>query len=562
VTAPREIVVVAAVAALLYLPGLASIPFYTRGEPREALVAREMVRTGEWLVPARPEGKLTRKPPLYYWAAAAALARLPDRPELALRLPSAALGTAAVVATWATARRLYGPLAGLPAALVLAVAFEWVRAATSARVDMALAAALTAVLVSWALAIAGASRRWLLVTVTGAALGTLAKGPVALVLAAATAAAALAVRREREVIRRLRPLPVLATAAALAGAWYAVAFLRQGSAFLDVVARENWLRFLDTKAGDTGHAHTLGYLVGLGLVGLLPWTPLLPLALAPLQSRPRAPATTLLACWISVVFVFFSLASAKRSVYLLPLYPALAILVGAGVAAPPAGRTAAAARAAAQLYAPGLALLAGAAAAVLLGLDPSAPLARVMHADDAAGLPVVVAALRAARGPLLGLALATTAGAVVAFRAASRPEVAWRRIALVVGALAVAWTAAFGAVVHPAIAEWQSLRRFLAGVDALVPADATLVLRNAPEPGLRFYAPRPLRRLAPGEKPAGYLLLWDNERGEIADRPGRLVTVLATSDVVRGRRGRLSLLAVSDSEPATNAPLRRGSSRP
>ncbi|HZP40090.1 MAG TPA: glycosyltransferase family 39 protein [Candidatus Binatia bacterium] len=561
-TAPREIVVVAAVAALLYLPGLASIPFYTRGEPREALVAREMVRTGEWLVPARPEGKLTRKPPLYYWAAAAALARLPDRPELALRLPSAALGTAAVVATWATARRLYGPLAGLPAALVLAVAFEWVRAATSARVDMALAAALTAVLVSWALAIAGASRRWLLVTVTGAALGTLAKGPVALVLAAATAAAALAVRREREVIRRLRPLPVLATAAALAGAWYAVAFLRQGSAFLDVVARENWLRFLDTKAGDTGHAHTLGYLVGLGLVGLLPWTPLLPLALAPLQSRPRAPATTLLACWISVVFVFFSLASAKRSVYLLPLYPALAILVGAGVAAPPAGRTAAAARAAAQLYAPGLALLAGAAAAVLLGLDPSAPLARVMHADDAAGLPVVVAALRAARGPLLGLALATTAGAVVAFRAASRPEVAWRRIALVVGALAVAWTAAFGAVVHPAIAEWQSLRRFLAGVDALVPADATLVLRNAPEPGLRFYAPRPLRRLAPGEKPAGYLLLWDNERGEIADRPGRLVTVLATSDVVRGRRGRLSLLAVSDSEPATNAPLRRGSSRP
>src|SRR5581483_541083 len=237
-------------------------------------------------------------------------------------------------------------------------------------------------------------------------------------------------------------------------------------------------------------------------------------------------------------------------------------LVGAGVAAPPAGRTAAAARAAAQLYAPGLALLAGAAAAVLLELDPSAPLARVMHADDAAGLPVVVAALRAARGPLLGLALATTAGAVVAFRAASRPEVAWRRIALVVGALAVAWTAAFGAVVHPAIAEWQSLRRFLAGVDALVPADATLVLRNAPEPGLRFYAPRPLRRLAPGEKPAGYLLLWDNERGEIADRPGRLVTVLATSDVVRGRRGRLSLLAVSDSEPATNAPLRRGSSRP
>ena len=48
---------------LLFFTGLGDVPFYTRGEPREALVAREMLRTGEWLVPARPDGELTRKPP-------------------------------------------------------------------------------------------------------------------------------------------------------------------------------------------------------------------------------------------------------------------------------------------------------------------------------------------------------------------------------------------------------------------------------------------------------------------------------------------------------------------
>src|SRR5207302_10916662 len=84
----------------------------------------------------------------------------------------------------------------------------------------------------------------------------------------------------------------------------------------------------------TGHAHAAGYLVPLGLVGLLPWTPLLPLALVPLRDRRAAAA--LAAAWVATGVVFFSLAAAKRSVYLLPLHPAVALLLGAGVAAPPA----------------------------------------------------------------------------------------------------------------------------------------------------------------------------------------------------------------------------------
>jgi len=120
--AAREAVLVAAGCLALYLAGAADVPFYTRGEPREGLVVREMLRSGAWLVPARPEGELARKPPLYYWAAAGALGVLPERPELALRLPSAVLGTAAVLGTWATARAVWGAAAGLPAALVLATA--------------------------------------------------------------------------------------------------------------------------------------------------------------------------------------------------------------------------------------------------------------------------------------------------------------------------------------------------------------------------------------------------------------------------------------------------------
>src|SRR5262249_1907845 len=119
-----------------------------------------------------------------------------------------------------------------------------------------------------------------------------------------------------------------------------------GHAFGDVVAREQWLRLVDPGDAAVGHAHGPGYLVPLGLVGFLPWTPLLPLVLAPLFERERRPGVALAGGWIASGFVFFSIAAAKRSVYLLPLHPALALLAGAAdPAPPPRGRPRRAARA-------------------------------------------------------------------------------------------------------------------------------------------------------------------------------------------------------------------------
>src|SRR5206468_10874605 len=69
-SAGREVFLLIALSAALYLTGAGSIPFYTRGEPREGLVVQEMLRTGAWLVPMRPDGEPARKPPLYYWSAA------------------------------------------------------------------------------------------------------------------------------------------------------------------------------------------------------------------------------------------------------------------------------------------------------------------------------------------------------------------------------------------------------------------------------------------------------------------------------------------------------------
>src|SRR5262249_58343371 len=82
----------------------------------------------------------------------------PDRPEFAVRLPSALLGTAGVLVTWAAVQTSFGGGVALLAALVLATTFEWTRAATVGRVDMALAAGLTVVLGAWLVALADERR--------------------------------------------------------------------------------------------------------------------------------------------------------------------------------------------------------------------------------------------------------------------------------------------------------------------------------------------------------------------------------------------------------------------
>lgn len=544
-TSRRELLLVLLVCLAGYGTGLGDVGFYTRGEPREGLVVREMLRSGSWAVPRRPEGEVARKPPLYYWLAAPIVAALPDRQELALRLPSAILATAAVVGTWAGARMAAGAAAGLPAALVLATTFEWTRAATSARVDMSLAAPLALVLIAWLALLTGGSRRWLVVAAAGASLATLAKGPVGLALPVLAAAAYAGWERDRTVLRRLGVVPIVAVAGLAAGAWYLLAFAEQGRAFLDVVLKENVVRFIDTDDARTGHAHGMLYLPIVGLVGLLPWVPLLPLGV---PERRASPAVKLAAVWALVVVVFFSLANAKRSVYLLPAFPAFAIAVGAGVGA--GGRPLA--RRLAATYLPAFVVVAAIAIAFAAGLDPGIAFTRWLKPDDAHGASVVAAAAARNASIFAALGLATLTGALLIERA--RRNAAWSELVLAVAMLMCAWTAAFDAVIHPAIARTRSLRDFMTTVDRLVPRDATLATSFPVDPGLRFHAPRPLERFTSAADAPRWALLWQDEWSRLRDAHGEPLAVLAVSEARQSRRGSLALVLTPPGTLERSAP--------
>ena len=324
--------IVAVAWAALQLYGLGWAPFHTRGEPREAIVVQDLVRHGRWLLPRRNATEVPRKPALYYWLGGLAAHAGGGVDERSARLPSAVMsGAAVLLLTLVTALTVTPRAAGI-AGLTLLTSFEWLRAATSARVDMTLAFGLTAVFAALLLARRGMRGQVLVLLYGGMAWATLSKGIPGLAIPTIVVLLVCAMDRSWAFARGLRPGRGVLAVLLIVGAWYGAALLQGGRAFLDVVVGENLLRITDGGAASFGHAHGLAYLVGALAAGLLPWVLGLP-AVALALWRDRAalerhgpPVFALL--WIAAVFAPYAFATSKRGVYLLPLYPAVALLVG------------------------------------------------------------------------------------------------------------------------------------------------------------------------------------------------------------------------------------------
>ena len=109
--------------SFLYFWGLGSLPFYTKGEPREATVVWEIHTSGEWILPLRNGYIIPSKPPLFHWLGALTAFCWGELNELTIRLPSAVLAIVGVLLTYGLGASLWGVEAGAVAALILATSF-------------------------------------------------------------------------------------------------------------------------------------------------------------------------------------------------------------------------------------------------------------------------------------------------------------------------------------------------------------------------------------------------------------------------------------------------------
>lgn len=312
----------------LYFARIGGFPLQDPDEGRYAEIAREMAVTGDWLTPTLHYVEYFDKPPLLYWSTAA-LFQIFGQSEGVARMVPAAAGVVTVCITFLLGRSMFGPRAGLMAAIMLATSPLFFLFSQALTTDMLLTACMTATLAAlWRARRHPRGLLWPTLAAVFAALGVLAKGLVALVLPGGVALLFLVGMGDWAALRRLlRPTPIMAFTLVAVPWFIAVSWVNPE--FVEYFfVKQHFERF---STASVGHPEGPFFYVPVLLAGALPWTAFVPGVLwrggirasyRKLRSEDRG----FLLLWALAVLVFFSVARAKLPAYILPAFPSLALL--------------------------------------------------------------------------------------------------------------------------------------------------------------------------------------------------------------------------------------------
>lgn len=331
--------------------GTGELPLMDRDEPRFAEASREMLESGNWVVPHLNGQYRFDKPPLIYWLQAGSIFWLGPS-EMAVRLPSVlcATLTTGLLAWWG--RRLAGDRAGLTAGLLWATCPQAFVHAHLAVADMTLVFFFTLTNWSgWELHQAGkdtrAVRTWFWVFFVSMALGFLAKGPVAWL----AALPAILLAWGRKSLPSDTPSPWRSArlwwtggllTLSLVALWGIPALMATRGEFFQVgigkhvVARSVGVLEGHGLRGLRGYLGSLPFYPLTLLVGFLPWSPWLVRSLWKRRSSgPLSPIDRYLSTSVLGVFVVFTLIRTKLPHYTLPAFPLIALWLGKTIAGGP-----------------------------------------------------------------------------------------------------------------------------------------------------------------------------------------------------------------------------------
>jgi 4-amino-4-deoxy-L-arabinose transferase-like glycosyltransferase len=300
--------------------------------------AREMHLTGDYVTPRVNGQPFFEKPPLIYWEAAGMFA-LFGRSEFTARLPSA-LATVLIVALigWFGSRH-FGQRAGLLAASAYALCPMALGTARQLTTDATLTLCITAALLCFFTGYtspATKKARWYYGFWAACALGVLAKGAPGILIPLLVALLFLAFEKRfnmREILGAIRetlPMTGFLLFLLIALPWHVAAYRASGEAFTaEYIIRQHIGRF---RGGDTSHLAPFWFFIPAFLAGFFPWSLFVPAALLDRDANRwadvDAQARTLLKVWAVAVFVMFSASGSKLVSYILPMYPAAALLAG------------------------------------------------------------------------------------------------------------------------------------------------------------------------------------------------------------------------------------------
>ena len=311
---------------LLYIPFLGLRDLWYPDELDIAEVCRAMFLSGDWIAPRRMGTIWVDYPPMIYWVGTVSSHVFGTMSAFTLRLPNALTAIATVVLTCAAGTRWFSPRAGLWAGLVALTALQFVLQAIGYRPDVLFTLFIAAGLFLYAEGVGERPRTWLRIAgFASFGLAMLAKGPLGLLLPGLVLTLWHGSRREWRRLLELAPLSIVALSVYLP--WFVACARAMGADnILYELYAQNFQRFF---SGFRGHERPITYYLMNFWSDLWPWSWLVPVAIWWIWRTAwrRDRRVQLALWWLGAFFVFLSLAVTKRQLYLLPAYPAIALLL-------------------------------------------------------------------------------------------------------------------------------------------------------------------------------------------------------------------------------------------
>ncbi|PTX98630.1 glycosyltransferase family 39 protein [Opitutus sp. ER46] len=334
----RDLLCLTVAFAILFFFRLGTSPLANPDEGRYAEIAREMVVSGDWVTPRLNGVNYFEKPPLVYWVTAVGLSLFGDG-EWVARVAPALFALGGVLLTYAATRRLYGRWPGIAAAVVLGTSLFYYIMGRSLFLDMSVSVLMSATLFCFILAVrtpvsagwGGGARRWFFYGLyISAALATLTKGMIGFMVTGAVMFCWLLIFNQWRYLRPLYLPSGVALFLAVALPWHILAALRNETWVQRYIVYEHFERFLTPAASREGPPW---YFIPIILVGLFPWVGFLWPAVRAWfaggwKRRAEHADRWFFVTWFGFIFLFFSVSSSKLPPYILPVFPALAVIFG------------------------------------------------------------------------------------------------------------------------------------------------------------------------------------------------------------------------------------------
>jgi 4-amino-4-deoxy-L-arabinose transferase-like glycosyltransferase len=318
---------------IVWFYGLGARILVPTDEGRYAEMAREMVTTNDWITPRLNGIKYFEKPPLQNWMNALTF-KFFGLGEWQARLWTGLCGLLGVALVAHAGRKVFNARVGFTAALVLGSSFFWAALGHINTLDMGLAGMMTLALCGLLLgqrndANAHERRNWMLVCWAGMALAVMSKGLIGVVLPGAVLVLYTLLSRDWAIWKRLHAGLGVLVFFAITAPWFVLVSMKNPEFAHFFFIHEHLQRFTSKVHNRAGPWY---YFIPILLLGIFPWLGILAQSLwngrrdGPQEAQGFQPKRMLLV-WSVFIFVFFSISGSKLPSYILPVFPALALLI-------------------------------------------------------------------------------------------------------------------------------------------------------------------------------------------------------------------------------------------